>query len=367
MPKKNKKKSRKSSKPTAIAIKTRPAAEHKKIDWNFVNEAGPGCHIARPDIDATTSLSSSSWVLEWESVDVNDYDGEEVPDIAVDPEEQELVLCNLRASESVVAYITVYNRVLRGRQGNILESGTTVNDAGESKTCTTLIVLCPPCTFCHLCYMEFPPGSELEELPLDSDVQVWNQHPDPNDEYRSRFIGFPLQGGPFLCTQGEGGQLTHFFSGNLHAIDFRCPVGTPLLAVGDGLVVEAKDDHRLSGVAVSNLFEWNAILLQLDNIDSGNNESKEKEDEGPLFVEYVHIASATVKKGDRVIAGQMIGTSGSVGFSPEPHLHFAAYRSSEPTAPTVRVLFQGKDSTTFLPRAGESYDATGKVDVPSER
>lgn len=323
-----------------------------KVEWNFVDEAGPGCHIARSTIPAT-----SSWVLEWESIDINDFDDvAEIPDIAVDPEEQELVLCNVR-DESVVAYITVYDRVLRGRGGRLLQAGSTTNEEGKSRSCTTLIVLCPPYTFCHLCCIEFPPGSELEDLPLESDVQVWNQHPDPTDEH-NRSVGFPLQGGPFLCTQGEAGQLTHFFSGNLHAIDFRCPIGTPLLAVGDGIVVEAKHEHTLTGVAVSNLFQWNSIIIELD---------KQAENDEPLFVEYVHIASATVKPGDRVTAGQIIGTSGSVGFSPEPHLHFAAYRSSEPTAPTVRVKFQSSrgKKDTFWPKAGSYYDESGKVEVLS--
>jgi hypothetical protein len=89
-----------------------------------------------------------------------------------------------------------------------------------------------------------------------------------------------------------------------------------------------------------------------------------------------------------------------VGFSPEPHLHFAAYRSSDPTAPTVRVYFEQtavetshrKDGTAscekcesqdqpfpnlqagtpsipttctsyFLPKAGRWYNHTGEVKI----
>lgn len=355
--KKGQKKSRKKKNRTtkATAKKLGDSESSPSYPWNFVSDAGPGCHIARPDCP-----KASSWVLEWEAVDTDDYLGVDVPDIAVDPEEQELVLCNPRPNETIVAYITIYDRVLRGRDGSILTAGSSTSDTGERKSCTTLIVLCPPLTFCHMCAIEFPPGTELDDLPLVSDVQVWNQHPHPTDEH-PRAVGFPLQGGPFLCTQGEGGQLTHFFSGNLHAIDFQCPVGTPLLAAGSGVVMEAKDEHRLTGVAVSNLFEWNSILIKLDDSE-GENENGDVQTNQPLFVEYVHIASATVQKGDRVLQGQVIGTSGSVGFSPEPHLHFAAYRSSEPTAPTVRIRFQGKDGC-FLPEAGSFYDATGKFDT----
>jgi murein DD-endopeptidase MepM/ murein hydrolase activator NlpD len=133
----------------------------------------------------------------------------------------------------------------------------------------------------------------------------------------------------------------------MHAIDFRCPIGTPLLAAGDGKVIHVKDGNTLTGIAVSNLFCWNSILLQLDG-----------DPDDPLFVEYVHIQSSSVQEGDRVTAGQVIGTSGSVGFSPEPHLHFAAYRSSDATAATVQVLFRGANGL-YLPQAGCYYDANG--------
>lgn len=156
-------------------------------------------------------------------------------------------------------------------------------------------------------------------------------------------------------------------------MDFRCPVGTPLLAVADGTVIETRDNNTLSGVAVSNLFEWNSILIQVNvhgistcRSDSGANNSAQSSDEqplgiDPLFVEYVHIEKSFVQPGDVVRKGQVIGASGSVGFSPEPHLHFAAYRTADPTAATVRVYFEGGKDDRYLPRAGQWYDSTGLV------
>jgi hypothetical protein len=301
-------------------------------------------------------------VIAWEDVDPEDYeeDEEEIPDLAVDG--GVLVLCNVR-DRPVVAYITAYGTLLRGRDGQTLEQGTTADDRGAARACTTLIVLCPARAFAHLCFIDderirVDPGL----LDLDSDVQEWSQHPSPTDTH-SRTIRFPLGGdGPFKCTQGEGGHLTHFFSGNLHAVDFQCPVGTPILAVGDGVVVDVKDSHRLTGIATSNLFKWNSILLQiLDGSAASTDNLVDEED--PLFVEYVHIQSSHVRKGDRVQAGQVIGTTGSVGFSPEPHLHLAAYRSSDPTAPTVRAYFESSRNReeTFLPRAGCFYSSEGRV------
>jgi hypothetical protein len=340
---------------------------------NFSLDAGPGCHIARKDTDDTAAASApaSAWVIEWEDLDADEFQGEEIPDLAIDPEESTLSLCNAR-NEYVVAYISVYDTILRDRQGCKMQQGSSTDNENVSTPCTTLIVLCPPCTFCHLCYLDLPADGSLENLRLDSDVQVWNKHRVPADTH-AQTIGFPLQGGPYRCTQGESGHLTHFFAGNLHAIDFSCPVGTPLLAVGDGVVVECKDSNSLTGIAVSNLFEWNSIILQLDTAAETVAEAsraifqeKDEVSSGPLFVEYVHLKKVKVQAGERVKAGQVIGLSGSVGFSPEPHLHFSAYRSQESTAATVRVYFHSTkdDQATFLPKAGIWYDANGPVNDP---
>jgi hypothetical protein len=387
--------------------------------WNFVSDAGPGCYIVRKE-EAAATTASIEWMLGWEDIDPTDFEGDSVPDIAVDTEEFTLSLCNVDAVYKV-AYITVYDTKLLGRRGQVLPQGSTTDNQGQTLPCITFIVLCPPHTFCHLCYIDVPPEQQQkqqqDEEPLDitdllrieSDVQEWNQHPTPNDEHPQR-LGFPLQcnssstsaaipgdgnSSPttssfaFLCTQGELGYLTHFFSGNLHAIDFRCPIGTPLLAVANGIVVTAKDSNTLlTGIAVTNLFEWNSILLQLDQEEETKSETEDVVGEdtsntrdnhhdraakgGPLFVEYVHIQSAVVKAGDRVSRGQVIGTSGSVGFSPEPHLHFSAFRSAAPDAPTVRVRFASSSSfspsqpsTVFLPTAGNWYNDTGRVEAPA--
>ena len=365
---------KKRTKKRTTTSSSRNYSQHNHHDTaHFVfGTAGQGCHMARPD-DPTTS----AWVLGWETVDLQDYQGLSVPDVALD--DDVLCVCNLRTDQHVTAYVTVYDQTLYGRsmgrhQRTPLQTGTaTSEEDGSTRTCTTLIVLCPPLTMARLCTLEQPPSpsSSPEDWPLKSDVQVWTPHLHPDDEH-TRCIGFPLlcrgdnhgKGGSdsnicndqnlptsYLCTQSEGGVLTHFFAGNYHALDFACPVGTPLLAVADGVVVEAHARYqRVSGIDVANLFQWNAIMLRVDN-----------DDNNPLFVEYVHIATTSVQTGDRVTVGQVIGTSGSIGFSPEPHLHLAAYRSANPQASTVRVRFQkaSEPDQTFLPKAGQYYNSNG--------
>ena len=361
--------------------KKRKAVKPVSLYAEFVEEAGPGCFIARRN-SGISKLESPDWMIGWEDVDPEDYGlGDiddntdcEVPDIALDPEEFTLSICNLHNFTKVV-YVTVFETRVISKNGVELKQGSTTNNNGETVPCVTFIVLCPPRVFAHLCYLDVSSEEDLSEVRVENDVSRWNQHPNPSDEHPYR-IGFPLKRSDpdtgnscaFLCTQGEGGELTHFFSGNLHAIDFRCPIGTELLAVADGIIVEAKDENTLTGISVTNLFKWNSILLEVQNAD-GNCDAERCNPGGggPLFVEYVHITKSTVQAGDRVKRGQVIGYSGSVGFSPEPHLHFSAFRSSTTEAPTVRVLFDSGDSdesTPFLPRAGDWYDANGRVNDP---
>jgi Peptidase family M23 len=380
---------------------------------NFVASATPGCHVVAPRDGA------SDWIFGWQDVDPQDYD-EHLPDIAVDPATRILSVCNVQ--EAIVAQITVHHPIiLRNRHGQVLASGTSTDAQGTTRNCTTLIVPCPPRTMAHVCLIEFAQASDLcnvdgesdsddwsdvEESStsesefleriaslMESDVQPLRAHANPSDMHAAVLECFPLRcnGASFQCTQGEGGHFTHFFAGNYHALDFACPVGTPLVAVAPGTVTNihmdiseprvVPDDEKrefnatptsLTGIAVSNLYRWNSIMLQLDTTFMA------PVDDGPLFVEYVHIHSACVQVGDVVQAGQVIGFSGQAGFCPEPHLHFSAFRSAARDAPTVRVHFkklkQGAEALTtawsmndvYLPRAGLWYNNEGPVSSGAE-
>ena len=364
---------------------TASAASATRVDPAFVAEAGRGCHIA---LDAT----ATSWHLGCEAVDPDEYSDDAVfPDVAIDFDQgarsssARLSVTNVGDDECVkVAYVTVYETKCVGRNGQELEQGVTIDNGGGRSNVTTFIALVPPNASLHLCRLKLKKGEDVRSVRIDNDVRPWSMHPEPNDTH-ARSVGFPLRGERFLCTQSEGGELTHFFSGNLHAVDFRCDVGTPVLAVGDGEVVEVNDSNTLTGIAVGNLFKWNSIVLKLDEEDSssaraagatsstagGAEESsiagRYEVKGGDLYVEYVHVAhrSSRVKVGDRVTRGQVICSSGSVGFSPEPHLHFTAFRSSEAMANTVRVLFEPaydrSGSAKYVPRAGEYYNENGPV------
>ncbi len=357
---------------------------------NFLPEAGPGCHIVR--LDPQNDSHAKTQVLGWDqNFDEEDFEGQTVPDICFDPTSDgdgpyvssTLTLCNI-SKVTKVAYITVYEVDCFGRDMKLFEQGTTTDNEGHTSTVVTFIVLAPPMTFCTLCEMKIdrPPkqhdGSKdqdqqmdidvdmdvISSIQIESDVQEWKPHPDPSLEYSTPLRGFPLKRHPqefdtnnntiinresFLCTQGVHGQLTHYFLGNLHAVDFRCEVGTPLVAVEDGEIVQVNDGNTLTGICASNMFQWNSILVRHKRekvVKNGGEEERVEEcgENGETcyyFTEYVHIQKATIREGDTVQRGDVIGYSGSVGFSPEPHLHFALYFSDESDALSVGFHFQG--------------------------
>lgn len=85
--------------------------------------------------------------------------------------------------------------------------------------------------------------------------------------------------------------------GRLHAgLDFAGPVGTPLRSLSSGVVVHAGPQGGY-GNKVS-LLMWDGSL-----------------------VNYGHMDSIAVKRGQKVAPGQMVGRLGNTGHSTGPHLH----------------------------------------------
>lgn len=111
-------------------------------------------------------------------------------------------------------------------------------------------------------------------------------------------IGSPQVGGAYAPTTGT---LTSGYGprwGSFHnGIDFGAPIGTPLYAAKSG-VVEAAGPAAGYGI-------WIRI----------------RTDDGELL-EYGHNDQNFVSVGQRVSAGEVVGTVGNRGNSTGPHLHF---------------------------------------------
>lgn len=99
--------------------------------------------------------------------------------------------------------------------------------------------------------------------------------------------------------------VTKFHSG----IDMAAPMGSPILAAANGVVVGAA---------------YNSSMGNYVMIDHGNG----------LFTVYMHSSQLEVSKGDTVTAGQEIAKVGSTGASTGPHLHFSVRKDGQYTDPS---------------------------------
>jgi hypothetical protein len=132
--------------------------------------------------------------------------------------------------------------------------------------------------------------------------------------------------------------------------DWYC-YGQDLLAVADGTIVDARDGvpDNQGGVRV--------IPMTMENL-GGNYVVLDIRDRHDHFAFYAHAipGSITVKIGDRVTAGQLLGKLGNSGNSGAPHLHFHVCDGSGPMGTRDESIF-----CNGLPYAASSFVLLGKV------
>lgn len=91
-------------------------------------------------------------------------------------------------------------------------------------------------------------------------------------------------------------------------IDFKGPVGKPVLATADGVVVKA---------------EYSGGYGKHVRVDHGYN----------YETLYAHLSEIEVRIGDRVRRGDVLGSLGNTGRSSGPHLHYGIYRNGQAVNP----------------------------------
>ena len=104
---------------------------------------------------------------------------------------------------------------------------------------------------------------------------------------------------PFGCTAVQIEPFDPFcLSHHVHTgIDLSASLGTPVHAATGGLVRVGYDEHG-AGLFVSVAFDDHVRIL------------------------YCHLLKASVRQGDTIEVGSLIGEVGSSGLSTGPHLHF---------------------------------------------
>jgi murein DD-endopeptidase MepM/ murein hydrolase activator NlpD len=111
--------------------------------------------------------------------------------------------------------------------------------------------------------------------------------------------------------QGFEGEFSHQDEQNRYAVDFIVPVGSPVLAARDGIVMDVASGFDRGGTDAKR-YAQRANFIRILHAD------------GTMAL-YAHLQEdgVLVKPGQTVNLGQHIAYSGNTGFTSGPHLHFA--------------------------------------------
>ena len=173
-----------------------------------------------------------------------------------------------------------------------------------------------------------------------AEVQLGRVDADHDDGYLYRLpygdeVSFPI-------IQGYAAKLTHR-GAERYTLDFGMPVGTPVHAAREGVVVLVEDSHD-SGCAREECGRYANFVVVLHSDGTTG--------------EYFHLEpdSAEVRAGERVQRGQRLARSGNTGFSTAPHLHFGVYRTDrERRTESLAVRFATRAGAINQPRSGAHY------------
>jgi hypothetical protein len=144
------------------------------------------------------------------------------------------------------------------------------------------------------------------------------------------------------------------YAGSHLAVDIKVPMGTPVYAIGNGVV--EKVSFQSTGFGKH-------IVIRHDNFPSFNNPAVKE----TLYSSYSHLSEIHVSEGDVVAKGQMIANTGSTGTSTTPHLHYQIDNSNAPWHPYWPFTYQEANdaglSFTEAINAGLNQDKAIKTTV----
>ncbi|HVY65698.1 MAG TPA: M23 family metallopeptidase [Gammaproteobacteria bacterium] len=142
--------------------------------------------------------------------------------------------------------------------------------------------------------------------------------------------------------QAYGARLSHR-GAEQYTLDFGMPVGTPVSAAREGVVVLVEDSHDGGCLREECSRLANFVVVLHEDGTTG---------------EYFHLArgSVEVRPGQRVARGQWLARSGNTGYSSAPHLHFGVYRTlADGHTQSVPVRFETRLGAVVVPRSGARY------------
>ncbi len=157
-------------------------------------------------------------------------------------------------------------------------------------------------------------------------------------------------GGRFLVNttypygfDANGSYLLH------NGVDSAAPLGTPLLAIGDGTVLVAQSDE-------DELYGWRCnwygqvVIVELDRKWQGR----------PIYALYGHVLNIMVEPGQQVKAGEQLAEVGFGGAAVVPHLHFELRVGSNSFDATRNPMLWIRPPETRGVVAGRLVDPNGR-------
>lgn len=190
-------------------------------------------------------------------------------------------------------------------------------------------------------------------------IRLSGTDPDRAGSYRYRFdwtvgntdarhddaylYGLPFGAGQsYRVLQGFGAGFSHTGLEEF-TVDFDMPVGTPVHAAREGVVVRVQEAHDRACWEEACGRYANFIVVLHDDETTG---------------EYYHLmqGGALVTVGQHIARGELIGYSGNTGKSTMPHLHFGVYRAlAWGRTQSVPVRFVTERGVIERPRSGYRY------------
>ncbi len=164
---------------------------------------------------------------------------------------------------------------------------------------------------------------------------VWG---DPNAKADGSNYGLPVSSlSQHRISQSFKGRFSHSRQPSLYAVDIALPIGTDIAAARDGVVAFVRDDYAFGGANQYFLDKANVIHVV---------------HEDGTYATYAHLllGSAVVQAGDKVKRGQVLGQSGTSGYSTGPHLHFVIRQNKGFKTESIPFTFDGP-SGVFTPKA----------------
>jgi hypothetical protein len=153
-------------------------------------------------------------------------------------------------------------------------------------------------------------------------------------------------GESYPISQGFKGTRTHNGPDSEYALDIVMPVGTTILAVKAGVVMDIEEDFNKGGTDLKKF------------ADKANHVRILHEDGTMAVYAHLDLASVMVRRGARVKAGQRIARSGNTGFSSGPHLHFALQQNIGMQLVSLPFSFEAADGSLIEPQENQLLEGT---------